>query len=344
MKVSVIGAGPAGSTAAYYLAKAGVQVELIDKVSFPREKPCAGGLFNPELYHREFPFLKRFEGKYIYRAKFYAGENNNINIAEFTSSRPLLKMVRRIDFDYFLLSKAVEAGAKFYVNKIPEGKVIVDASGVKSPLLYHDAGICLVFDFPVEKDIDTVYIHYGFGGITGYAWLYPKRGFANIGIGAYLPQKEIREIYKKYIDFLNVNGIVRIKSKNYMAKVIPFSPRHKWYENNRVYIGDSAGFVNPATGEGIYFAMLSGKIVARMIIENRDFIWYESECRKTFGYWLKPIRFKNNPELLNRILAKAVKIASKDKTFAQMLTENFFRLNTHNLTWRFLLKGIGVDF
>ena len=64
MKVTVLGAGPAGSTAAYYLAKGGASVELIDKVEFPRDKPCAGGLFNPLLFEKEFPHVKKFPGKY----------------------------------------------------------------------------------------------------------------------------------------------------------------------------------------------------------------------------------------------------------------------------------------
>ena len=338
--VSILGAGPAGSTAAYYLAKSGYKVELIDKTEFPREKPCAGGLFNPEMYHQEFPHVKEYPGKYIYKSKFYFGIDNDYSVAGYESSRPLLKMVMRKEFDYFLLNKAIEAGALFYVGKNHEGEIVIDATGVKPPHFYKDAGICLVFDYPLSSDIDTVHIHYGFGGITGYAWVYPKQGFANIGIGAYLPQRDIREIYKNYIDFLRRNGIVEVDDVKYMAKIIPFAPRSRWYEGNRVFAGDAAGFVNPATGEGIFFAMLSGKIAARMIIEGRDFNWYENECNRRFGYWLEPIRFRNRPGLLNMILKKAVKIAEKDKKFAGMLTENFFRLKAHNLTWRFLLRQL----
>ena len=340
MKVSVLGAGPAGSTAAYYLALGGIDVELIDKVKFPREKPCAGGLFNPELYDKDFPYLKNYDGKYIFNARFYASNGNGSVSFDYTSKTPLLKMVRRIEFDHFLLNNAIEAGAKFFIDKKTEGDVIINATGVKPPNYYPDAGICLVYDFPIDNDLDTVHIHYGFGGIMGYAWVYPKKGYANVGIGAYLPQKNIKKVYSDYIDFLGAMEIVKVKHKSYMAKIIPFAPRSRWHENNRIFVGDAAGFVNPSTGEGIYFAMLSGKIAAKMIIEGRDFKWYEEECRRVFGYWLEPIRFKDNRALLNKILKRAVKIALKDKKFAKMLTENFFRLNAHNLTWRFLLRQI----
>lgn len=56
-----MGAGPAGSTAAYHLAREGIEVELIDKTEFPRDKPCAGGLFNPFLFYREFPYLEELD-------------------------------------------------------------------------------------------------------------------------------------------------------------------------------------------------------------------------------------------------------------------------------------------
>ena len=117
MKISILDAGPAGSTAAYYLAKNGIDVELIYKVKFPRDKPCAGGLFNPFLYSSEFPYIKEAEGKYIYKAKFYCGKYS----AEYTSQKPLLKMFLRKDFDYFLFQKAINEGAKFFINKKPTG-------------------------------------------------------------------------------------------------------------------------------------------------------------------------------------------------------------------------------
>ena len=332
MRVSILGAGPAGSTAAYYLAKNGIEVELIDRVEFPREKPCAGGLFNPLLYYDEFPHVKEAEGVYIYKVRFYCGKYE----AEHQSEKPLLKMVLRRDFDYYLLKLATESGAKFHINKVPEGSVVIDATGVKTPSHYNRAGICMVYDFPVDSDIDTVHIHYGWEGITGYAWLYPKKGFANIGIGAYLPCRNIKKYYTSYVKFLTSRGIVNIKHIKYRAKLIPFSPAKIIYDDKLVKIGDAAGFVNSSTGEGIYFAMLSGKICAEAIIKNRGFDWYLKRCREQFGEYLKRIRFSRAPALLNRVLEKAVKIASRDTEFCKTLADNFFRLDNRLVTIQFL--------
>jgi len=336
MKVSVIGAGPAGSTAAYWLAKAGIETELIDKVEFPRDKPCAGGLFNPPGYYKEFPYLKEYEGKYIHKVEFSSGNYQTT----YLSDTPLLKMVLRREFDYFLLTKALDAGAHFYLAKRPMGNIVIDATGVKGPGYYPSAGISLVYNFPVIKDVEQAYISYGFGGVRGYAWLYPKKGYANIGIGAYLPQKNIREIFFSFIDHLVQRGIVSIREKRYTARVIPFAPVSTFFHGNHFIVGDAAGMVNPATGEGIYFAMLSGKYAAQAIVEGRSGNWYETKCRDTFGEWLAPVRFVHHPVFLNRTLARAIQIASHDEKFNRMLAENFFRLGNHRLILRFIVKTI----
>lgn len=333
MKVSVLGAGPAGSTAAYYLAKAGIEVELMDKVEFPRDKPCAGGLYNPILFYKEFPHVKEVHGKNIHRAKYWCERYS----FEYRSQDPLMKTCFRKDFDYFLLKKALKEGANFFTHKKPEpeGDIVINATGASRIKDYPEAGICLVNDFKVDEEIDTVHIHYGFHGIKGYAWLYPKEGYANIGIGAYLPQKNIKKIYDNYIDFLEEKNVAHVLVKSYNADINPFSPIKRFYTMNSLIAGDAAGFVRPGTGEGIYFAMLSGKIAAMTIIEKREFSWYEEQCRKEFGIYLKSAVGGLSRPLVNKILEKAVKIASKDETFKKMLVEDFFRLSYYRLGARF---------
>jgi len=338
-KISILGAGPAGSTAAYNLAKHGIEVEIIDKVEFPRDKPCAGGLFNPLEYYHEFPYLKNvfIEGKDIYCVRFSCGKYS----AEYTSEIPLLRTLLRKDFDYFLLKKALQAGAEFFVDKKPDGEIKIIATGAKSVNNYASCGICMVNDFPLQQDLDKTYIHYGFGGVKGYAWLFPKKGYVNIGIGAYLPQKNISSIYQAYIKYLENMGLICIEGKKGKAAIIPFSPLKKLYTVDSLIVGDAAGFVNTSTGEGIFFAMLSGKIAAYTIAQQKDFLFYQKECCRTFGNYLKTSLLVKRTNLLHKVIEKAVKIASKDKLFMKMMAENFFRLGNHRMGWRFL-KNINL--
>ncbi len=333
MKVSILGAGPAGSTAAYYLAARGIDVELIDRVAFPRDKACAGGLFNPLSYYSEFPFIEELKGKNIYNVHLTCGERT----ASYISELPVLQTFLRKDFDYFLLKNAIKQGVKFYIRKQPEGNIIVNATGARRIQDYPKAGICMEYDYPVEKDFDTAYIHYLFEGIRGYCWIFPKKGYVNIGIGAHLPQRNIRDIYYSYIDYLEERDIISVRKKCYRAKIIPLAPIKRFFKDNVLITGDAAGFVRPV-GEGIFFAMMSGKLAAQTIIDKKGFSWYELRCKEKFGRYLKPLLRVNNLTLLNKIMQKAIKISSRDKVFAKMLVENFFRFGEydHALRVRFL--------
>src|SRR5436309_9105516 len=103
----VVGAGPAGSTAAYRLAAGGASVLLVDKARFPRDKPCGGGVTLRAA--RLLPFsidpvvedaVTRVEIGLRYRSSFTR-----------TAKQPLVYMTQRKRLDEFLLRKAEEAGA-----------------------------------------------------------------------------------------------------------------------------------------------------------------------------------------------------------------------------------------
>src|SRR5256714_7012547 len=105
--VAIIGAGPAGSTAAYRLASAGATVLLLDKATFPRDKPCGGGVTGRAA--RLLPFsiepvvedvIDRLECRLQYGPQF-----------ERAARAPLAYMTQRKRLDHFLLQQAAEAGA-----------------------------------------------------------------------------------------------------------------------------------------------------------------------------------------------------------------------------------------
>ena len=321
--ISILGAGPAGSTAAYYLAKNNIDVELIDKQKFPRDKPCAGGLFNPKQFYIDFPFAKKLNGSYIYKAKFYAGKHE----AEYESKIPLLETFQRKDLDYKLLQNALKAGAKFKLNKKPGSNTIINATGITAKPPYKKVGLCLVNDFRIKSSIDTVHIHYCFKNSIGYAWLYPKKNYANIGIGCYLPQKNLKQLYEDYINFLEKRKIIsHANSSLYSAKLIPFSTVKKPYTKNTILTGDAAGFVRPSTGEGIYFAMCSGKIAADTIINKKQFSWYAAECRRKFGRYMKPAKLTWSRFLLSKAMQYIIKKASRNERFREKIAKSFFRI------------------
>jgi flavin-dependent dehydrogenase len=113
--VIIVGAGPAGATAARTLARAGVAVSLLDRSRFPRNKPCGGGISLRVL--KRFPYLERELGRIAtHRVSrlYLEGPGGESTVIE--SDVPAALMIRRVEFDELLVSLAVEAGAELVTD------------------------------------------------------------------------------------------------------------------------------------------------------------------------------------------------------------------------------------
>src|SRR5262245_9894173 len=110
-EVLVVGAGPAGATAARTLARAGLRVRLLDRSAFPRNKPCGGGISLRVV--TRFPYLKgalpRISTHLLSRL-YLEGPDGDATVIE--SEGPAALMIRRLEFDALLVSLAVEAGVE----------------------------------------------------------------------------------------------------------------------------------------------------------------------------------------------------------------------------------------
>src|SRR3989442_9773465 len=109
--VLIVGAGPAGATAARTLACAGVRVRLVDRAGFPRNKPC-GGCISLRVLTR-FPYLERALARFpphVPSRLYLEGPDGHATVIE--SKEPAALMIRRVEFDALLVSLAVEAGAE----------------------------------------------------------------------------------------------------------------------------------------------------------------------------------------------------------------------------------------
>src|SRR4051812_45705694 len=133
--VAIVGGGPAGSTAAYRLARAGANVLVVDKATFPRDKPCGGGVTGRAA--RLLPFsidpvvedaVHRLECRLAYGPGF-----------ERRARAPLAYMTQRRRLDHFLLERAAEAGADVRdgarVADVREGGLTVDGEEVDARIV-----------------------------------------------------------------------------------------------------------------------------------------------------------------------------------------------------------------
>jgi flavin-dependent dehydrogenase len=238
--VVVIGAGPAGATAAKVLAEHGASVLLVDKQGFPRDKPCGGGITTRAL--RRFPYLQREHLIDSYSNCMHVFSSSLANQAHLEYAQPLIAMVRRTHFDAGLVRLAEESGAILKTGIaarriVPEADgaqvfledgttigtssvIVADgmgshiARGLGHPADRHHVGVCIVEEHPVPRPVmDQLYtegrhvqVVLNPFGIAGYGWVFPKGEHVNIGLGEFyhaLPVDSSRKNLKQlYADFI----------------------------------------------------------------------------------------------------------------------------------------------
>jgi geranylgeranyl reductase family protein len=364
--VVVVGAGPAGSTVAKYLAEKGLRVVLIDKAEFPREKPCGGGL--PTRVQKRFPYIKPFIDSVSYGSITYSSSLRYK--LDLIREKPLLLNVLRKDFDNGLVTLAVKAGATFLSGKevvdvsikqnnasvllddgqTIETEVVIGCDGTRSVVAEKTnlskkleiLCIALVQEQSLTpKQLDKyftkkrlVHLFIKAQGIAGYGWMFPKKNRVNIGIGEFQsaipkskPKTPLKETYEAFIGVLKEKGLLPedFPVENLKGAVLPIFPLENTYGDRVVLCGDAAGFINPITGEGIYYAMVSGQIAATVIADglkgndlSKQFLSrYQVLWNKDFGKDLKLLGRFNNQWGKNS--EKIVRLLTRDKKFAQLL-------------------------
>jgi len=221
--VIVVGAGPAGSTAAKFLSEKGLNVLLIDKEKFPRDKPCGGAI--PLRILKKFKYIeeKHLVENYTYGAYIYLPSIKDR--LEIKIEKPMHGMVLRKKFDHGLVKHAIDCGTSFLDSKTAkeiklsnnkievivnggdsyESQLVIGADGIWSVVAkksklgqnYRNFGVCIFQETPMNnKLIDQyfpekklVHVHMRFKGLNGYGWVFPKKDHINIGVGELRIQK-----------------------------------------------------------------------------------------------------------------------------------------------------------
>jgi len=310
-KALVVGGGPAGSTAARFLAEEGVDTILIEKnLSFI--KPCGGGL--PSTIFDELGIPETAIKKEIKKIRIVSPGGDILDIG---LKGGAIAIVKRGEFDSILRTKAQNSGAQLIeaeFRNIEEkgGQIIakvnpvrkcgdfsnavntnekeeyiktdylIAADGVNSRVglalgLKHQSFLYTISE--KIRNMDTDLCEFWFGSShapKSYSWVFPETEGISVGTASFEP-KTLKDLLRKFFERrgLNAEGITRIYR-------IPLWSGELYNINNILFTGDAAGHVMPLTYEGIYHAMKAGEFAAKAIIAGKPFD-YKRLWKKRFN-------------------------------------------------------------
>ena len=293
--VVVVGGGPSGATAAEDLARAGRKVAMIDRAG--RIKPC-GGAIPPRLI-ADFDIPDSQLVAKIDTARMISPTHRHVDIP---IENGFVGMVDREHFDEFLRARAAEAGAERHTGTYKEvlreddktivvyrdkatgedvrltAAYVIGADGARSNvarqeikdgdripyvIAYHEiidpegAQDCINGAYEAHR-CDVIYD----GRISPdfYGWVFPHGKSASVGMGSMVKDVDLKQATA---DLRAAAGLTDCRTIRREGAPIPLKPLDKW-DNGRdvVLAGDAAGVVAPSSGEGIYYAMMGGRVAA----------------------------------------------------------------------------------
>jgi geranylgeranyl diphosphate/geranylgeranyl-bacteriochlorophyllide a reductase len=292
--VVVIGGGPAGATAATDLANGGRLVLLLDKAG--RIKPC-GGAIPPRLI-RDFAIPDHLLVGRATSARMISPSNARV---EMPVGKGFVGMVDREHYDEWLRERARMCGAERAVGTYERierdksgiatvhyrgengpsavrARVVIGADGARSAVARQsipgaDRMPCVFAYHEVIQSPEAGVADYDRGRCDVfyqghlspdfYAWVFPHGDTASVGVGSARKGFALREAVTALRSSSGLDACETVRGE---GAPIPLKPLKRW-DNGRdvVVIGDAAGVVAPASGEGIYYAMASGRFAAEAV-------------------------------------------------------------------------------
>ena len=318
--VLIVGGGPAGSSCARQLRRAGLDVLILDKSEFPRDKVCAGWITPQVVEELEIDTRDYEQGRVLQPIKsFITGMGERV--AQPVHYEKIVSYgIRRCEFDNYLLQRSgallrlgeswqtmERVGARWLVNGTIDAALVIGAGGHFCPVARFlganlgkdERAICaqeIEFEMSddqarhcgVEHDRPELYFC---DDLKGYGWCFRKGNFLNVGLGRE-GNKGLVEHVHAFSRWLQSQGKVpadapaRFKGHAYLLYTHAKRPV---VGEGVLIIGDAAGLAYPESGEGIRPAIESGLLAARIVANARGdygkkrLSEYEAQLSARFG-------------------------------------------------------------
>lgn len=353
----VIGAGPAGSTAARLIARDGASVLLLDKHHFPRDKPCGGGVTLRAAAVQDIDISPVVE-RTIHGARFSLRLGASFDRRH---GEPLTYMTRRRQLDQFLAEKAAESGADFHDGEAvreldvagtagPQqggaavtvrtdtdtytSRILIGADGANGACgqalglrRHYEEAVALEGNVEFTAGVPDAwrdYVALDIGGLAGgYGWVFPKGDHLNVGVGAW--KYAGFTLRPKLADLCRRYGFDPDKLSNVRGYHLPVRVPGSPIARGPVGLaGDAAGLVDPLTGEGIHMAFASGQLAAQQAVRVLSGVAADMS-----GYQRRLDRTLQAELVVSRKLQELLNFAPPPYLAAMRRSERFWLLFCH---------------
>jgi geranylgeranyl reductase family protein len=349
LPLAIIGAGPAGAFAAEILARAGRNVLLVDE-KLAWEKPCGGGITHKALL--QYPFLRysQVERNWVSGCELISPSRLRVRLA---LDRQVAIFSRQV-LNGLLLERAREAGAEVIKDRVTGirgaagawnlqtrtghfcASYLVIAAGARNPfraqfsLPFSAQDLMATAGYRIPGRSSEMQVRF-FAGLDGYMWTFPRSDHFSAGICGKMNGVTTAELRRRLEADLAEQDI-EFRGAPFYSHLLP-SPTAAFLRRARAcgegwaMIGDAAGFVDPITGEGLYYALRSADLLAHALIAGtperypqflrRDFL-PELETAASFAERFYKGRFAGAP-----VLDRMVQFAGRSRRFRALLCDIF---------------------
>jgi geranylgeranyl diphosphate/geranylgeranyl-bacteriochlorophyllide a reductase len=365
--IAIVGGGPSGAMCGEQLARAGHTVELFDE-HLAWEKPCGGGLTHKAV--KCYPFLldNPYPKKLVHSVELISSNDQR---ATLDMSHPIVIYSRTV-LNGMLLNRAAEAGCKIRRSHVfgvdtsttkprycVEGEwktadFLVLAAGARNQLLPETRPLQrdeleITQGYFVPQTADTITVKF-LRNFEGYIWSFPRCDHLSVGICGSMAAHTSAELKTHLHAFVGKQKI-STEGAQFYSHVLP-SPQERTLSERTVMgknwalVGDAAAWVDPLTGEGLFYAMKSGELLGKSLAEG---------CPEKYPAWVKAAfsaelefaarivrRFYRGSFLGTTVTTRMVQLMRRSAVFRQLMGDIFSGTQDYTSLKRRLWGHLGI--
>jgi len=347
-EIAIVGGGPSGAMCGEQLARAGHTVNIFDE-HLAWEKPCGGGLTHKAV--ECFPFLleNNYAKKLVHSVELVSSDEHRVQL---DLPHPIVVYARRV-LNGMLLDRAQEAGCRVHhahviaadtAGEKPQycidgewrkADFLVVAAGARNQLLPGTRALQrdeleMTQGYFIPQTAESITVKF-LPHFEGYIWSFPRCDHLSVGICGSMAAHTSAELKTHLNAFVAKNGISTEGAKFY-SHVLP-SPQERTFSERTVVgknwamVGDAAAWVDPLTGEGLFYAIRSGELLGRALAEGCP-EKYPARIKAAFSAELEFAarivrRFYRGSFLGSAVTTRMVQLMRRSPVFRQLVGDLF---------------------